>query len=392
MKKLILLFSLIFFAKISWTQRDLLPGYIIKNSGDTVYGQIDYRGEVYNCERCSFKADSADKVVDYLPGQIRSYRITNNRFYVSRQVNISNEKKTVFLEFLVNGIAKLYYLAPDKFFIEKDSSGLQILSNEEHIVKPSAYTYLIPDNRYIGILKINFSDCPQIQNEINTTKLSQRSLIRLTKDYQKYMCPNQECIVYSKNPPKTFVRIGISFTANNNMIDIYPLSLNTDKRDWSWGTMAGFQFEFINKGSFERVFLSIGVFYTERNHDLIYVTPGYFRPREIKFLSKDVYVNSSFNYIYPRYKIKPFVGLGMAYFLTLSGSKNYSPYVTYNPALRSLGPEGNIGTIITLSKKINFKLYGSYHYGLFTYSEDGAYPAKINNVNLGASLLFDLRH
>ena len=98
------------------------------------------------------------------------------------------------------------------------------------------------------------------------------------------------------------------------------------------------------------------------------------------------------NYIYPRYRIKPFAGLGVASFFTLPGSRNNSPVIIYNPVLKSFGPEGNLGMIITLNKKINFKLYGSFHFGTFTLSEDGAYPAKVYNANIAASLLYDLGH
>lgn len=237
-----------------------------------------------------------------------------------------------------------------------------------------------------------FSDCPQVQNEINRAELKQASLIKVTEDYHKYMCPDKECTVYAKTPPRSFVRWGISLGTNDNMINLRDRYLYTNEHEWAFGPNAGLQLDFINTGSFERFFLTMGIYYSQINHDVFFPGNSIYFDREIKFLSKNIYIDLLMNYIYPRYKIKPFIGLGLGEFLSIKSSENKSPYILYNPALKSFGPEGRFGIIGAVSKRIFIKIYGSYQYGIFNMDYDATFAANSSNVDLIACLLFVLGH
>ena len=53
MKKLLFLVCL-FFSVLLKGQTDFTPGYVIKQPGDTVYGEIDYRDDLIMGKICRF--------------------------------------------------------------------------------------------------------------------------------------------------------------------------------------------------------------------------------------------------------------------------------------------------------------------------------------------------
>ena len=109
---LTLLFLIVYFGSIQ-AQRDYRKGYIITNQQDTVYGWIDYRGDIRNSKVCSFKKTETDQATEYSPSDIAAYRFINSKFYVSKNVGSEYVPKLVFLEYLVNGLANLYYFRDD---------------------------------------------------------------------------------------------------------------------------------------------------------------------------------------------------------------------------------------------------------------------------------------
>lgn len=58
-------------------QSDFRPGYIIQNSGDTLYGQIDYRGDLLMGSVCKFKG-AVDTTQAYAPSDIMAYRFIDS--------------------------------------------------------------------------------------------------------------------------------------------------------------------------------------------------------------------------------------------------------------------------------------------------------------------------
>ena len=70
--KLLIIFILLCLSNILNAQNDFRAGYIITNSNDTVFGEIDYRGDILMGKLCKFKTNG--NIVDYLPSQISAYR------------------------------------------------------------------------------------------------------------------------------------------------------------------------------------------------------------------------------------------------------------------------------------------------------------------------------
>ena len=187
-------------------QSDFRPGFIINNSGDTIYGKIDYRGDLFLSNRCKFKG--ADNILhNYSPTDIKAYRFIEGKYYVSREV----ENKKVFLEYLINGEVNIYYLrdkSGDHYYIDKKDEPLTEIPYEEGIKSVDGKDVFYQSKKHVGILNYYMQDAPGFQSEIQSiNELDHQNLIKLAEDYHNEVCKDEECIIYDKRLP--FVKVSI---------------------------------------------------------------------------------------------------------------------------------------------------------------------------------------
>ena len=71
-----------------WAQRDYRKGYIITNEQDTIFGWVDYRGDIRNAKVCSFKKSETGQATEYTPLDIVAYRYIDSKYYVSKNNRI----------------------------------------------------------------------------------------------------------------------------------------------------------------------------------------------------------------------------------------------------------------------------------------------------------------
>src|SRR5690606_8936442 len=71
-KKTIIL-ALCLSAHMASAQADFRPGYVIKAPGDTLYGEIDYRGDLLMGSVCRFRNEHKE-TKDYTPHDIFAFR------------------------------------------------------------------------------------------------------------------------------------------------------------------------------------------------------------------------------------------------------------------------------------------------------------------------------
>jgi len=191
-------------------QTDFREGYYITLENDTVFGLVDYRGEAKNSQVCIFKKEELSVPVKFEPTEIKGYRFIDGKFYISNPINTGNEEKTVFLEFLVNGITNLYFyrdLNNYMYFIEDKNGKLLLLSNEVITSNVEGKGEVQRNsNKYIGVLRATFADCKEIQPQLDNVSLGHKSLINITKSYHNYVCDTEECIVYEKKVPSAKIR------------------------------------------------------------------------------------------------------------------------------------------------------------------------------------------
>ncbi len=214
--KLSLFAACCLFVGTMYAQRNYRPGFIITLLQDTLYGQLDYRTDDINAERCVFVDRNETEPQTYYPTDLFGYRFTDDgKYYVSKTIQLSKNEtpRTVFLEYLLQGMKSLYFY--------EDNAGLQVYFIEEDkgLIKMDAPVAEGNDKgvrltgtirRYIPVLKYAFADCPELNEEIENAKFNHKSLIEITKDYHYRMCTNnEECIEFEAKEDKK--RIQVSF-------------------------------------------------------------------------------------------------------------------------------------------------------------------------------------
>ena len=181
-------------------QGEFKPGYIIDLNQDTIYGEIKSGSESRNAQICVFRSGTDAEASEFRPGEIKAYRFTGGSYYVSMEVEEDGVKKQMFVEYLVNGMADLYYLRDNK-------------SETYYIRKEGEDALAIAD---IRLLKAVFSDCMEIQSSLDKATLTHNSLISMTEKYHDYVCDGEACIIYSKEASRIRIHVGpvVGYTMN----------------------------------------------------------------------------------------------------------------------------------------------------------------------------------
>ncbi len=110
MKKVIILSFLIFSSSCMIAQAGFRPGFIIKNSGDTLNGLLFYGASGKFSKSCLFKRFEIAQEFSYSANQIKAYGFKNGRYFESKKVH----GKCTFLECLVQGEVSVY-INPGKY-------------------------------------------------------------------------------------------------------------------------------------------------------------------------------------------------------------------------------------------------------------------------------------
>jgi hypothetical protein len=191
-------------------QTNFKPGYIIKTNNDTVYGEIDYRGDLLMGEVCTFKPKGLNEETKFSPNDIAGFRFIDSKYFISKEIN----EKKVFLEFLIKGKINIYYLRDingDHYFLEKEGIKISELPYEEVIKYKDGTPYLYESTRHMGVLNAFTQDAPGFQTRIEQIKKPEhRNLIKLAEDYHNKVCQGEKCIIYEKDIPLFKVNAEIS--------------------------------------------------------------------------------------------------------------------------------------------------------------------------------------
>jgi hypothetical protein len=196
----LILFGLFISTALLNAQADFRSGYIIKDTGDTLYGTIDYRMDSYMSNICRFK--NSDNIISvYSPSDIIAFRFIDSKFYVVREIN----SQKLFLEYLIKGKVNIYFLKNDRdehYFIDKEGEKIMEIPFKESFVTIDRREYYSESTKHIGVLKYYMKDAPGLKSEIEGLKnLQQNNLIKLAKDYQNIVCKDEQCIVFENKIP-----------------------------------------------------------------------------------------------------------------------------------------------------------------------------------------------
>lgn len=364
-----------------YSQSNYKKGYVITLNNDTIFGLIDFRTDIMNSQFCKFKPDTTDSEVIYRPGEIESYRILNEgKYYVSRTVEIENVKRTVFLEFLVQGLLNLYYFPEEYgyyFFENKEGKIIGITKKPDEITEDRK---IKKDNRYKGVLSYVLREDISLALKSADVAFGRKSMIEYTKDYHEDMCESGEkCIIFENDYKKKFTKINVNAFSGIELNEVNFLNVEIPKM-LSISPNIGVGLNISSPRVVKSLSLMIDASLSKIAGACDYsVDLRYF---QYKFSGMKSNFTGGLEYIYHKGKIRPAISAGFSYckFFNLNGTwETY--FQTYENVIliqnSSLGFKTGLGVDYQIKENQFIVLRFLYSKHLNNYDMNNTYQLKL---------------
>lgn len=299
-------------------QINFQPGTIYLNDGGTKTGLINLKNEIDLKNECQFKVDNNAPINKYGPNDITGFKISEGKVYVSKKVTVNNVEKNVFLEYLVDGIADLFFMKDDDknyhFYIQNEGDSLLELVDTQKDFYRNDVHYTEEMKEYITTLEYVFKNSPEIVKELNDIPFYYKNLVDVTKRYHDTVCDDYECIVYSKKTdPKIF--LGFKVGTNNSVIlfnakDDYFLVLENELIKLVPTYYAGVSLTQTNLLGSDNLNQTVSVCYLRDHYQMVRTT--------IK--QDNLWVPMYFTRTFPIGNFKPFLDFGISHVFMLKTS------------------------------------------------------------------------
>jgi hypothetical protein len=244
--------------------QDFRPGYIIKNTGDSLSGFVSYRIRKNNQETGAFKTDVKSKPVRFISNELKGYGFYNDKIYETLQFSHHPQipfKGPVFAKVLAKGPLMLYRIG--ELFIVKNNDTLMILPKpEDKIIKVGGEDKLQRDKRYVSLLNSMMSDCKIVANEVS---YAEGPLQKILEKFNE--CKNVKPMKMNR-PPFLFVNFSLFANYAKSKLDINYLDKHTSfSTSNTFG--AGTGIDISSPRIFDRAYLSIELWYTKAFHQAL---------------------------------------------------------------------------------------------------------------------------
>ncbi|MBU1008953.1 MAG: PorT family protein [Bacteroidetes bacterium] len=226
---LMILFMMIGFSVNA--QENYEPGYVISQSGDTLFGYIDYRNWEASPEKIGFVLMPGGDKNYYSPVNIRQFGV-HNEIYISAEVEIEISRDITadleefapvklrtergFLQALVLGPKSLFFyknLADKAQYYIWQNGAYELLVYKRYLLRQDESTSIQVNRKYIAQLALYFQDCPGMKTLPDDLAYNEKNLTQVFTDY--YACVDQQA-GYEKKADKLGVEFGlvagVSFT------------------------------------------------------------------------------------------------------------------------------------------------------------------------------------
>ncbi|QCR22641.1 hypothetical protein [Pontibacter sp. SGAir0037] len=338
------------------------PGYLLQKS-DTIHGYIKSAPNVELSQSVEFKpnADSGS-FTTYYPDDIDGFGFTESRIhFYSVEAEIKNSTTHRFAKLLVSGYSSLYKLPlkeSEQFIIlKRDNKHIYVLKKEDRYMTLGQYESWAENNKvnyfrqYIGILNFAFSDCENLNENLDRLAFNDKSIMRVVEKYNACKAPEQTSMVYdSKVKPITKHGLEAGYA-----ILVIPNSSAIMKSE---GYSLGYFWDIIKPDVSRRISSRLGINYLYLQYDYTYFGQSY-ENNTIHFVRfpllgqinlKDPIISNSI----------PFLQIGLTgQFSTDQHGIDIIPYVTigaglYHQKMKFSASIDNYGFGFRDSKIVNF--------------------------------------
>lgn len=405
MKKSFVLSAFLLMSLICSSQADFKEGFVLMQSGDTLYGLINYRGGSRGYNSCLFKQSKKQEAISYTQKDIAGFGFPDDRLFVSKKVDLSTgNSPNVFIEVLVRGAVSLYYYNGG-FFIQKGESPLYELTILKKEILKDGQKVNIIIKKYLEILSMVLSDCEKAKSIIPNTMLGQTSLTKLVEVYNS--CVNSPSITILSSKPKIKISMGLSVGLINSNLDIFSrirsdqVSFVDAPYEQSNSFQSGISLNFIFPRFSEKLsFLGEVVyfksqFYSFKRLDYSYAIDNGYVTIGMDQLSIPV----GLRYTFSVNKISPYLNLGFFNTVNLKTTNllnretellygDYSTIIEEGPALKEINNQygfwAGAGVMLPITKRISVfvDLRSDFSYGL----SDLPDVSTINNLRISFGL------
>ncbi len=305
--KSILLLVLLCTSLFSNAQKNLVEGYIVTNTGDTLFGKIDNLKWGRTPQKITFVSASLGKVV-YKPEEILAFKITNENTYIRSRTSLditpheltrllrTNERVVVpdtmlLLKQLVKGRINLFTTrdSNDKihFFIQKQQEPLTELIDHYFINIKDRKFYEVHRDIYNQQLFELCQDCSMFDSKLFEYTYSEKALTDVILSYNRFFGDNAPVTVsvQEKYRKLFYAKVGISsyhyYTS--------ALTVNYSKQVYEKSGLMGYSLgvgSYFELPSFRRklgVFLDGGVYMNEE--DIKLYSDAYIPPKNNLYLA-----------------------------------------------------------------------------------------------------------
>ncbi len=339
MKKLYLFLLLTFTSCFSFAQKNLVPGFVVLAGGDTIVGKLDNRDWEALPEKINF-VNSRGETKVYFPKDIQAFWSDPKEVYLSKRLAmdvspvmladllVNSEQKIVrdtlvFVKLLVRGDLNLYFSHDgsnkDHFWVQKANDTIIELTVDRKAVINSNYEKSIYTlDKYKIFLPGIMSDCPSMEPAIKNADFTKSSLSGLVNRYNK--CINPQSVDYTARETKTKFRFGIiagpslvklKFEAEESI----PIGSTDFNNAWTYSLGGAMKIilPYLNGSLIIYNDFIYQPFSVEDSVRIYNILPhdsynNYFFSFRMGYLK----LNTMFRYQYPRWKIKPFINIGIS--------------------------------------------------------------------------------
>lgn len=338
MKKLLFLTLLsVALPTVGVAQSDFRPGYIVQPAGDTLRGEVDYRGEQRNTRLCSFRPAPGAAPTDYRPEQLRGYGFADSKRYQTRQL-AGSPPVAVFAQVLVGGKVSLFRLTDNDgrevyYAGTAPTEPLRLLQQRDTVISQNVRQRVYP---FRNVLRGLMLDCPAVQAQLARTELLESQLVKVFTTYNSCVGVAPQLAV------KRSTKVSVMLLGGVHRASLKHLPYGDEKMTSQFTPTFGAGIQF-SPGRFNhKLSVLLQALYVQQKFDHSYQTPG-----EGLFLGEQVqrsvhvdlaavHIPAMLRYTLPRGAVRPYVQVGALFALNMRAEGSTS---TTTPRFNSVSTQ-----------------------------------------------------